>query len=306
LAEIAADLRRALKEKAFNGSAGRAAARIVAAGRGWSVADVVCTSGPEDVPFEEQHRNASVAMVLAGSFQYRSALGEAVMTPGSVMLGNPGQCYECGHEHANGDRCLAFWYTPDYFEQLAADAGAIEPRFTTSRVPAVAGLSPLVTSAAAALLTPGAECWEELSVRVASCSFALAGRVRRSPAPPHDAAARVTRVIRLIESHAAGPLTLADLAREAGLSPYHFLRTFARVTGVTPHQFLRRTRLREAALRLVAQPDNVLDIALDTGFGDVSNFNRVFRAEFGESPRSYRRSTKQTLARRAARTCLRV
>jgi AraC family transcriptional regulator len=101
-------------------------------------------------------------------------------------------------------------------------------------------------------------------------------------------------------------LTLADLAREAGLSPYHFLRTFARVTGVTPHQFLRRTRLREAALRLVAQPDNVLDIALDTGFGDVSNFNRVFRAEFGESPRSYRRSTKQTLARRAARTCLRV
>jgi AraC-like DNA-binding protein len=45
-----------------------------------------------------------------------------------------------------------------------------------------------------------------------------------------------------------------------------FLRTFQQLTGLTPHQF-------------------VLDIALDCGFGDVSNFNRAFRNEFGENPR---------------------
>jgi AraC-like DNA-binding protein len=48
-------------------------------------------------------------------------------------------------------------------------------------------------------------------------------------------------------------------------------------------------RLRRAALRLKGEPTKVLDIALDSGFSDVSNFNRAFRAEFGESPRSYRR-----------------
>ena len=57
---------------------------------------------------------------------------------------------------------------------------------------------------------------------------------------------------------------------------------------MTPHQFVLRARLREAATRLATGPGKVLDIALDCGFGDVSNFNRAFRNEFGVSPRAYR------------------
>jgi AraC family transcriptional regulator len=100
----------------------------------------------------------------------------------------------------------------------------------------------------------------------------------------------VTRVVRTIERHSDAGLTLGRLAQEAGLSPYHFLRTFERLTGLTPHQYLRRARLREAAIQLAySEPrSKVLDIALDCGFGDVSNFNRAFRAEFGVSPRVYR------------------
>jgi AraC-like DNA-binding protein len=41
-------------------------------------------------------------------------------------------------------------------------------------------------------------------------------------------------------------------------------------------------------MRLLADPERVLDIALDFGFGDVSNFNRAFRTEFGMSPRALR------------------
>jgi AraC-like DNA-binding protein len=51
-----------------------------------------------------------------------------------------------------------------------------------------------------------------------------------------------------------------------------------------------RARLRHAALRLAAGPGKVLDVALDSGFGDVSNFNRAFRVEFGVSPRGFRRT----------------
>jgi len=57
---------------------------------------------------------------------------------------------------------------------------------------------------------------------------------------------------------------------------------------VTPHQYVLRARLREAAMRLAVEHARVIDIALDCGFGDVSNFNRAFRAEFGVSPRVYR------------------
>ena len=93
----------------------------------------------------------------------------------------------------------------------------------------------------------------------------------------------------MIERHPDARLTLGKLAREAALSPYHFLRTFESLTGVTPHQYVLRLRLRQAAMRLIVESGRVLDIALDTGFGDVSNFNRAFRAEFGESPRAYRK-----------------
>jgi AraC family transcriptional regulator len=67
------------------------------------------------------------------------------------------------------------------------------------------------------------------------------------------------------------------------------LRTFSAITGTTPHQYILRARLRRAAVRVRAEDTRILDIALDCGFDDLSNFNRAFRAEFGTSPLRYRR-----------------
>ena len=47
--------------------------RIIARGHGWKVADVICTSGPQDPTFEERHSRYTIAMVLAGSFQVPNA-----------------------------------------------------------------------------------------------------------------------------------------------------------------------------------------------------------------------------------------
>jgi AraC-like DNA-binding protein len=96
------------------------------------------------------------------------------------------------------------------------------------------------------------------------------------------------RVLRRLEAASAEPQELADLAQVAGLSRYHFLRTFKRVTGVTPHQWVLRARLRDAARRLTETRAPITEIALDVGFEDLSNFIRTFRAEFGMSPSRYR------------------
>jgi AraC family transcriptional regulator len=78
------------------------------------------------------------------------------------------------------------------------------------------------------------------------------------------------------------------MAAAAGMSKYHFLRVFRQLTGVTPHQYLISARLRRAALALASSRRHVLEIALDSGFGDLSTFNKTFRAVFSLTPTQYR------------------
>ncbi len=251
----------------------------------------MCTRGPADRVYEERHTQPTIAIVLAGSFQYRSPAGHSLMTPGALLLGSAGRRFHCSHQHAEGDRCVSFTYECDYFERLAADAGASRRNlaFPVSAVPPLSDLSPLIARASAGTLGALDVPWEELAVGLAIRAIRLSAGVSSRPyALPANAEERVTRAVRTIDQRADRSLSLGILANEARLSPYHFLRTFEQVTGVTPHQYVRRARLREAATRLLIEPAKVLDVALDCGFGDISAFNRAFRSEFGVSPRVFR------------------
>jgi len=377
LAKIAQALTNAIEEKRQSGAAGSATARTLASGDGWRVADVICTSGPDDRPFEEQHQQISIAVVAAGTFQYRTAHTPALMTAGSFFLGHPGLTFECAHDHGTGDRCISFQFTPDYFERITNT----KPRFHTQRLPPMRESAALAARACATLeqidratgnpptsnsatgnsatsnsatnnpatgnpatnnpptnnpatgnpatnnpptsnsatgnpatnnpptnnsatgnsATNNSATLHELAIAVAMRTVELANDVAidTQPAPLH-ATSRVTRAIRAMQRHPDADISLQMLADDAGLSPFHFLRTFTRLTGVTPHQFVMRARLREAALRLTRDDERIIDIAFDCGFGDVSNFNRAFRNEFGVSPRSYRKETFRSPSKHAS------
>jgi AraC-like DNA-binding protein len=126
--------------------------------------------------------------------------------------------------------------------------------------------------------------WDEIALQLSSAALAGTADARQPVISPPDALVRVTKAVRAIDREPAAAHSIDTLAREAGLSPFHFLRSFAHTVGVTPHQYVRRARLRQASLRLTTTSDRVIDIAFDCGFGDVSNFNRAFRGEFGISP----------------------
>jgi AraC family transcriptional regulator len=297
LAKIAAELGKMLAKRDAHGAPAELKARVLAEGDGWIVEDVLCTAGPADVSYEERHARFRVAIVGAGVFQCRSTGGFEVLSPGSLLLGNAEESFECAHEHGCGDRCVAFGYSIDYFERLAVDVGMRgDRRFETVRVPPRKALAPLVARACTAVVAPSSAApvdWEELGVELA-CQALLVPRGSARPARKLNAEARAMRAVRLIDRDPAADLKLHALAREADLSPYHFLRAFELVTGTTPHQYLLRARLRAAAMRLAAEDITVLDIALRCGFGDVSNFNRAFKAEFGSSPGAYRMRFKRT------------
>ncbi|MEM5385501.1 AraC family transcriptional regulator [Paraburkholderia phymatum] len=293
MGKIAVDLEAALQRGDVLGTRGSTHMRTLATGDGWTVVDVLCTFGPRDQPFEERHAGVCIAMVAAGAFGYRSTKGRELLTPGSLLLGNAGECFECGHRHAPGDRCVSFHYQPAYFERLACDAGfsRADIPFRRGRMPPLRAFSGLIAKACAgATDAMRFDAWDELAVDLAEATLrsTQADAKRRAPETSASAWARVTQIVRVIDEAPDAPHTLASLARMCGLSDFYFLRTFERVTGVTPHQYVLRARLRHAALRLAGEDAKIVDIALDSGFNDVSNFNHAFRAEFGMSPRAWR------------------
>jgi AraC family transcriptional regulator len=265
-------------------------ARTLAAGPGWTVSDIVCTAGPQDRPYEEQHAAACISAVTQGTFQYRTAGGAAVLAPGGLLLGNGGTCFECGHEHGTGDRCLAFHFAPGQLEAIvAATPGARRTTFAVPHLPPLPRLAPLLAAAVAARdERDGAEL-EEVALRLAGAVAAtLSGSDPRRHRPSPRDERRVSQALRRIEAEAHEQLALADLAAEAATSPYHFLRTFRQLVGMTPHQFVLHTRLNRAAVRLRTSDNPVSAIAFDAGFGDLSTFNRRFRRVMGCSPGNYR------------------
>jgi len=279
-------LKALLAFKSSSGGAGGIAARTVASGAGWEVLDLLCTFGPSDRRFEEQHQSMSISVVLAGCFTYRSERGRELLSPGSLLLGQASRLFECGHEHGDGDRCLSFQVAPWLFEEIGRDAGVWHSSFSSTHVPPLRYLAPLL--ARARLLADGSGEAEELVLELVAAVQRHTIDAVDTPAVPVRDQRRIGPVLRLLAERVEARHTLADLARYAGLSRYHFLRTFKSVTGITPRQWLIRARLQRAAQLLRSGSTPVTEIAFEAGFEDLSNFIRTFRREFGLSPSHYR------------------
>jgi AraC family transcriptional regulator len=149
----------------------------LASGDGWTVFDVVCNAGQMDKPFEEQHSKTLIVVVVSGTFEYRSPDGCELMTPGSLLLGNRGDYFRCGHEHGTGDRCVAFSYNPEFFEGIAYEAGAVKARFHVPRLPPIRAVAPLVARAVALQAREPGVDGEELGLQVAAQAVQIARSV---------------------------------------------------------------------------------------------------------------------------------
>jgi len=86
----------------------------------------------------------------------------------------------------------------------------------------------------------------------------------------------------------AEPLTVADLARAAGLSKAHFSREFRRAFGESPHAYLLTRRLERAAAMLRTTDRSVADICIAVGLDSIGSFTASFRRMFGRTPTAYR------------------
>jgi AraC-like DNA-binding protein len=101
--------------------------------------------------------------------------------------------------------------------------------------------------------------------------------------------ARLRRADDFLRARLASPLSLAELAREAGLSRFHMLRLFKQAYGETPFKRLARLRMEDAQRRLARTQDSVTEIAFAVGYENPAHFASAFRRFFGVSPSRFRR-----------------
>jgi AraC family transcriptional regulator len=254
-----------------------------------SVIDFRCEAGPADAPFVEVHDSFSISYVRSGTFGCRAWGRSFELVAGSILVGHPGDEYICTHEHPTGDECLSFHFTPALVEAI----GYRPDIWRSVCAPPLPQLMVLGELAQAVAEGNGEVGLDELGMLLAARFVEIcSGRQQRpSEARPCERR-RAVEAAMWIDANAHEPIHLERTAREFGLSPFHFLRLFASVLGVTPHQYLIRSRLRRAARLLADDPRPITEVALDVGFGDLSNFVRTFHRAARMSPRSFRRAAK--------------
>ncbi len=96
------------------------------------------------------------------------------------------------------------------------------------------------------------------------------------------------RCLDFVEQHLHTDVSLEQVAREAGMSKFHFCRHFKSTTGLTFREFLARRRVARATDLLREPGRSVTEVSLDVGFKDTSHFSRVFRRLMGQRPSRYR------------------
>jgi AraC-like DNA-binding protein len=97
------------------------------------------------------------------------------------------------------------------------------------------------------------------------------------------------RVRTFIEDHIGERISLDELARQAGVSRFHFARQFRLSTGESPMGYLRRMRIERSKTILQTRDSTIAEVAARLGFSDQSHFTRIFGRLVGVSPGSFAR-----------------
>ncbi|AAK86672.1 AraC family transcriptional regulator [Agrobacterium tumefaciens] len=233
------------------------------------------------------HDQFGIGLIARGAQKSLSGRGMVEAGAGHVITVNPGEVHD-GIPLGEGGRAWRMLYLDieivrDAIADISEkDRGTFEFAYPVDTRPLAKRFN-AVFSAVTAKERPG----ETLDSDETLLMF-LADAMETAANPPVVAAPdTIKRAKSSIDDDPARPFRLADLAKEAGMSQFRFLRAFAKATGLTPHSYLlqRRVHLARHALADGTRPAEAAVIA---GFVDQSHLNRFFVRQFGVTPAVYR------------------
>jgi len=118
---------------------------------------------------------------------------------------------------------------------------------------------------------------------------------RRNAEPP-----LVQKARDYIDKHKMDSLSLGTVAKAAGASVFHFCKVFHKATGLKFTDYVARVRLEDARTKLLNPNRRVSEVAYDVGFQSLTQFNRMFKRVFGQSPSEFRKRLVTNRSRKVA------
>lgn len=231
------------------------------------------------------HEAYGLGAIEAGVERFRYGGSEHLAPPDSLVLMNPDVLHTGRAETEGGWRYRMAYIDVETVEAVTGDRGwwfrdAVQPDAARAR---------RVTS----MLDTLWQTQEPLAFD--SALFALLQEFRsqaRMSAPAHSGGnPRFARIVDYLRAHLAERITLEQLAAEAGLSPFHFLRSFQAEHHATPQQVLMALRLFEAKRRLAAD-EAPAQVAAAVGLSDQAHLTRAFARRYGVTPARYRQQVR--------------
>ncbi|MFM0647513.1 AraC family transcriptional regulator [Paraburkholderia bryophila] len=232
------------------------------------------------------HDAYTIPVIVAGAEGYRYRGAYHVAEAGTVPIINPGELHTGSKAIEAGWRYRVIYAPVDFIHDLANEVTG-KPQALPWFEPGVIRDPDLARRLAQAhrLLEAGSDPLAAEAAMLDAVSMLLV-RYSQTQAGPARLATDDTRVA-LMKERLTGDLVeavaLADLARAAGLSPFHAARLFTQTTGLPPHAWRNQVRLQRALAPLRAGV-SVTDVAAASGFTDQSHFTRHFRRMFGVPP----------------------
>lgn len=230
------------------------------------------------------HDQFGVGVILRGAQSSASGRGPVEAGPGDVITVNPGEVHD-GHPIGEAGRAWRMLYfDPDLIAGVVADIAEEQRGDFVFSHPVSKDRSTARQFIHAYTEMTAPPVPEALAAESGLVLLIAAMMERRvfagSPSPS------VLRAQTMIDDDPTASVSLARLAREAGLSRFQLLRGFAKQNGITPHAYLVQRRIG-LVRRMIASGVTLSDAALSSGFADQSHMTRTFVRAYGMTPGDY-------------------
>lgn len=251
------------------------------------------------------HEEMELTYIVSGQGIYDLDLNEFPVKSEDFLIIPPGVLHASHLEDAHGLNTLTFVFHVNMLNSLLTDACAIQ-----YFVPLMHGeiTSPMVIHKDTPGYTEIVSCFFNLhhAYKEKTVGYELAvkshlmllfyqlfhyGILSKERNQPHiqQTSELLKNVINYIHTNYTEHITVADLAALCDFSEYHFMRFFKKHVGMTCIDYINNYRLDVASAMLREKDDSVMEIALDTGFNNISYFNKVFKSKFKITPSQYRK-----------------